>query len=135
MTVFNSSISIRTSGNADVKDITALLSECVRKSGIANGIVNVFCPGSTGALTTTEFEPGAVRDIKEFLDRHIPPTPPGPPWGEYHHHQTWHDDNGHARLRASLIGPDITAPVREGRVEMGTWRQIVFIDFDTEGEG
>jgi secondary thiamine-phosphate synthase enzyme len=131
MTFTTASISIRTNGNGDVKDITSQLAECIRQSGIASGIANVFCPGSTGALTTTEFEPGAILDINEFLSRLIPPTPPGPPWRDYHHHETWHDDNGHAHLRASMIGPDITVPVRNGRPMLGTWQQVVFIDFDT----
>ena len=131
MTVHIDSISIKTRGDGDVRDITGALGECIRRSGIVNGIAHVFCPGSTGGLTTTEFEPGAVRDINELLDRLIPPTPPGPPWGEYFHHETWHDDNGHAHLRASVIGADITVPVRNGRPLTGTWQQVIFIDFDT----
>jgi secondary thiamine-phosphate synthase enzyme len=131
MTIHTDSIRVSTHGDSDIRDITPQLAECIRKSGIADGIAHVFCAGSTGALTTTEYEPGAIRDLKEYLDRHAPPTPPGPPWGEYFHHETWHDNNGHAHLRASLLGPDITVPVRGGRPKLGTWQQVVFIDCDT----
>jgi secondary thiamine-phosphate synthase enzyme len=131
MTVRTDTISVKTSGNSDTKDVTPQLASCVKKSGINNGIAHIFCAGSTGALTTTEFEPGAVRDIKEFLDRNMPPTPPGPPWGGYFHHETWHDDNGHSHLRSSLIGPDIAVPIRNGSPRLGTWQQVIFIDCDT----
>jgi len=131
MTVHIDKIQVNTKGDSDIVDITPGLSECIKKSGVSNGIAHIFCAGSTGGLTTTEFEPGAVRDIKEFLNRNIPPTPPGPAWGEYFHHETWHDDNGHSHLRASLIGSDITVPVRDGRPVHGTWQQVIFIDFDT----
>jgi len=131
MAVHEDTISIRTQGNGHVKDITPLLAECIRRSGIKSGIANVFCAGSTGSLTTTEYEPGAVRDINELLDRLIPPTPPGPPWGDYFHHETWHDNNGHSHLRASILGAHITVPIRNGRPLLGTWQQVVFIDFDT----
>ena len=131
MTVHIDKIQVNTKGDSDIVDITPGLSECIKKSGISNGIAHIFCAGSTGGLTTTEFEPGAVRDIKEFLNLNIPPTPPGPAWGEYFHHETWHDDNGHSHLRASVIGSDITVPVRDGRPVHGTWQQVIFIDFDT----
>ena len=131
MTVHADKISVNTKGNSDIIDITSLLADCIAKSGIQKGIASVFCPGSTGGLTTTEYEPGANRDIKDYLNLNMPPTPPGPPWGEYFHHETWHDDNGHAHLRASVIGSDITVPVRAGRPVHGTWQQVIFIDFDT----
>jgi len=131
MTVTTATINFSTKGSCDTINISDRLADIVSDSGIMTGIIHVFCPGSTGALTTTEFEPGAVRDIKEYLDRNIPPTPPGAPWGDYFHHETWHDDNGHSHLRSSLIGPDITVPVRNGRLKHGTWQQVVFIDCDT----
>ncbi len=131
MTVYTDKITISTKGNADILDVTSGLAECVDKSGVSNGIANIFCAGSTGGLTTTEFEPGAIRDLQEFLDLNMPPTPPGPPWGGYFHHETWHDDNGHAHLRSSVIGSDITVPIRNGRPVHGTWQQVIFIDFDT----
>lgn len=131
MTVHVDKIEIKTEGDNDTINVTDQLGECIARSGVSNGIAHVFCPGSTGGLTTTEFEPGAVRDLKEWLDRHVSPTPPGPPWGDYFHHETWHDDNGHSHLRSSLIGPDISVPVRNGRARHGTWQQVVFVDFDT----
>jgi len=131
MTVHIDKIQVNTKGDSDIVDITPGLSECIKKSGVSNGIAHIFCAGSTGGLTTTEFEPGAVRDIKEFLDLNMPPTPPGPAWGEYFHHETWHDDNGHSHLRASVIGCDITVPVRDGCPVHGTWQHVIFIDFDT----
>ncbi len=131
MSVHTDKLTIKSNGNGDIVDITTKLGDIVTNSGISNGIAHIFCAGSTGGLTTTEFEPGAIRDIKEFLDRNIPPTPPGPDWGDYFHHETWHDDNGHSHLRSSLFGPDITVPIRNGGVRHGTWQQVVFIDFDT----
>lgn len=131
MPVHADTIQVKTRGNADIKDITDALAECVSRSGISDGIANIFCAGSTGGLTTTEFEPGAVRDLQQWLNHHIPPTPPGPPWGGYFHHETWHDDNGHSHLRASIIGAHITIPIRNRRPVLGTWQQVVFVDFDT----
>lgn len=131
MPVETGSIKISTKGGYDVIDITGKLNEFVMKTGISDGIAHVFCAGSTGGLTTTEYEPGAVRDMKEFLELSIPPTPPGPAWGEYFHHETWHDDNGHSHLRSSLIGPQFTVPVRIGQCRLGAWQQVVFMEFDT----
>ncbi|HEX9745933.1 MAG TPA: secondary thiamine-phosphate synthase enzyme YjbQ [bacterium] len=133
MTVHTDKIEIRTQGNSQVIDITSNIAGIIRESGITDGVAHIFCAGSTGALTTTEFEPGTIKDMSEYFDRHIPPTPPGPAWGDYHHHATWHDDNGHSHLRASLIGPDITVPIRNGGIHHGTWQQVIFIDFDTCG--
>ena len=79
MAVYTDTISLSTKGGSDVLDVTPALQECIRKSGISDGIAHIFCPGSTGGLSATEFEPGAVRDLKECLDLYIPPTPPGPP--------------------------------------------------------
>ena len=131
MTVHTDTISVSTRGSSEAVDVTSGLASCIRKSGVTTGIAHVFCAGSTGGLTTTEFEPGCVRDLKEYFDRSIPPTPPGPAWGDYFHHETWHDDNGHSHLRASIIGSDITVPVRNGIPKLGTWQQVVFIDNDT----
>ena len=131
MTVHIDKLTFKTRGNGDTINLTDQLAECIERSGVSDGIAHIFCAGSTGGLTTTEFEPGAVRDLKEWLNLHIPPTPPGPPWGEYFHHETWHDDNGHSHLRSSIIGSDITVPVRNGRARHGPWQQVVFIDFDT----
>lgn len=131
MNMHNDTISISTDGNSDVVNISPDLADCIRRSGVTDGIAHIFCSGSTGSLTTTEFEPGCIRDLKEYLNLNMPPTPPGPPWGDYFHHETWHDDNGHSHLRASVIGPDVTIPIRNGQPRLGTWQQVIFIDHDT----
>lgn len=125
MTVKTEYIQLSTRGNAEVVDITDRVEEKVRASGLKAGIATVSVCGSTGALTTCEFEPGLVADIKELFDKLIPP-------GTYHHDQTWHDGNGHSHLRASLVGPSLTLPFAKGQLILGTWQQIVFIDFDNK---
>jgi len=112
-----------TKGNAQVIDITDDVKDKLKKSKIANGIVNINCIGSTGALTTCEYEPGLVKDIKELFDKLIPA-------GDYHHDQAWGDGNGHSHLRSSLVGPSITLPIHNRELVLGTWQQIIFIDFD-----
>ncbi|MBO9370078.1 MAG: YjbQ family protein [Chloroflexi bacterium] len=118
-------LSLSTQGNGDVRDITAEVTRLVRESGLRSGIVTVFCPGSTGALTTIEYEDGVVADLQQVLDKIVPPDRP------YRHHLRWGDDNGHAHIRAALMGPSITVPFVDGRLTLGTWQQVVFCDFDT----
>jgi len=119
------SISVSTKGRRDVLDITPDLSAIVKKHGVESGIVVVFVPGSTAALTTIEYEPGLKKDIDVYLDRLFP-------YGEpYHHHETWHDDNGSSHLQAAMLGPSITIPVVDGNLTLGTWQQVVLIDCDT----
>lgn len=118
-------LSLSTRGNGDVRDITAEVARIVRESGLRAGIVTVFCPGSTGALTTIEYEDGVVADLQQVLDEIVPPGRP------YRHHLRWGDDNGHAHIRAALMGPSITIPFVDGRLTLGTWQQVVFCDFDT----
>jgi secondary thiamine-phosphate synthase enzyme len=113
-----------TRGDGDMHDVTAGVAEAVRDSGIADGIVTVFASGSTCAITTIEFEPGLRRDFPAAMERLAPRDLP------YAHDQTWHDGNGHAHVRASLIGPSVTVPVSGGKPLLGTWQQIVFLDFD-----
>ncbi|MFW5863088.1 MAG: secondary thiamine-phosphate synthase enzyme YjbQ [Spirochaetota bacterium] len=118
-------ISISTRGRRDVLDITPDLSAIVKKHGVKSGIVVVFVPGSTAALTTIEYEPGLKKDIDVYLDRLFP-------YGEpYHHHETWHDDNGSSHLQAAMLGPSITIPVVDEKLTLGTWQQVVLIDCDT----
>lgn len=125
MAVVSSRITLPTKGRNDVIDITDLVQEEVRKARVSDGAVVLFCVGSTAGLTTVEFEPGLVRDLKELFE-HIAP------YGrDYSHHATWNDDNGASHLRASLLGPSLTVPVSQGRLVLGTWQQIVLIDFDT----
>ena len=123
MSVKSHSIQLSTKGNADVIDITPDVSDALTNIGIKDGIVTVSVIGSTGALTTCEFEPGLVADIKDVFDKLIPP-------GNYHHDQAWGDGNGHSHLRSSLIGPSVTLPFNNKTLCLGTWQQIIFIDFD-----
>lgn len=118
-------LSLSTRGSGDVRDITAEVARMVRESGLRAGIVTIFCPGSTGALTTIEYEDGVVADLQQVLDQIVPPDRP------YRHHLRWGDDNGHAHIRAALMGPSITIPFVDGRLTLGTWQQVVFCDFDT----
>ncbi len=115
---------VSTRGDADVVDVTSSVSEAVRRSGVHSGIVTIFVPGSTGAVTTIEYEPGLVEDIDEAFDRLAPREL------EYHHNQRWHDGNGHSHVRASLMGPSLTVPFTSGKLEIGIWQQIVLVDFD-----
>jgi secondary thiamine-phosphate synthase enzyme len=112
----------------DIKDITQEVQEHVRRSGIKNGIVTVFVPGSTGVVTTMEYEPGLLRDIPRALERIAPSDI------DYDHHKTWHDDNGKSHVRASIIGPSLVVPVVNGRAIHGTWQQIVFMNLDTRSK-
>ncbi|OHD56205.1 MAG: hypothetical protein A2Y33_00090 [Spirochaetes bacterium GWF1_51_8] len=118
-------IPVRSHGQLDVLDITNDVRNLIEGAAIQNGIVNIFCPGSTGALTTIEFEPGLKADIKEHFGKMFPR-------GEYyHHHETWGDDNGSGHLLSALIKTSFTAPIVEKRLALGTWQQIVFIECDT----
>ena len=125
MMVITKELQLNTQGNCDVQDITPQVEEAVRDSGLGAGIVTVFCPGSTGGLTTIEFESGVVHDLCQVLDEVAPPD------RDYRHHLRWHDDNGHSHVRATTVGPSLALPVVNGAVPLGTWQQIVFMDFDT----
>jgi len=117
--------SVTTRGNGEVLDVTGEVAEAVRGSGIANGIATVFVTGSTAALTTLEFEPGLVHDLNAAFERLYPREM------EYRHHERWGDDNGHSHVRASMLGPSLVVPVSGGELALGTWQQIVLVDFDT----
>ncbi len=109
----------------DVINLTDRVQSAVQKSGMTTGTVTVFVPGSTGSLTTTEFEPGVFTDLPAALERIAPKD-------EYYaHHETWGDDNGRSHVRASIMGPDITVPFKDGKLLLGTWQQIVFVELDT----
>jgi secondary thiamine-phosphate synthase enzyme len=117
---------IETKGNCDVVDITEQVGELISSSGIREGTVTVFNVGSTAGITTTEFEPGLVNyDIEACFEKIAAEN------GRYEHEKTWHDDNGHAHVRASLLGPSLSVPVVDGRMTLGTWQQIILVDFDT----
>ena len=126
MPVETHQISIDTKGNNQVLNITDHVAANVRSGGIDSGTATVFVIGSTGGVTTTEFEPGLVtRDLEVAFEKIAPEH------DTYLHEQTWHDDNGHSHVRASLLGPSLTVPFVERRLLLGTWQQIVLIDFDT----
>ena len=124
MTVKTETIPLHTQGNADMQDLTRTVQEAVRRSGLQAGIVTLFCPSSTSALTTIEFEPGALADLRRLLDEIAPPDQP------YQHNLRWGDGNGHSHLRAALLGPSLTIPFVAGRLTLGAWQQILYIDFD-----
>jgi len=118
-------LQLHTRGNADPHDLTEGVGQIVAESGIRSGAVTVFTPSSTSALTTIEYEEGALADLRRSLDEIAPPG------REYRHHLRWGDHNGHAHLRAALLGPSLTVPVVDGRLTLGTWQQVLFLDFDT----
>jgi secondary thiamine-phosphate synthase enzyme len=127
VTVHSGELRLSTEGDADVIDITADVQRVVAEGPIADGLVTAFVRGSTAAITTMEFEPGGVADLRGLLDRLIPVE------GDYEHNRLNHDTNSHAHQRASLIGPSEQVPVIEGRLALGTWQQLVLIDFDDHG--
>lgn len=119
-------IPCRTGGDDDIVDLTADVQEAVAETGVTTGQAALLVQGSTAALTTLEFEPGLVdRDVAVALERIAPRDE------RYLHEETWHDDNGHSHVRASLVGPSLALPIVDGRVPLGTWQQIVLIDSDT----
>lgn len=123
---YSDRIAIGTQGNTQVLDITPQVERVVVDSGVRDGIVVVFVIGSTAGITTTEAEPGLVKhDLKAFFERGAPDD------AHYAHEATWHDDNGHAHVRAAALGPSLSVPLVGGKLTLGTWQQIVLIDFDT----
>jgi secondary thiamine-phosphate synthase enzyme len=122
--VVTESIELQTRGHADMHDITGEVAAKVRDSGVGSGIVTLFCPGSTSALTTIEFESGALSDLKRLFDEIIPPD------RDYAHNLRWGDGNGHSHVRAAVLGPSLTVPFVNGELQLGTWQQITYIDFD-----
>lgn len=124
MPIITETIELSTQGNTDILDITAEAQELVSKHGLNAGHITLFVPGSTGGLTTVEYEPGLLKDLPEAFER-IAPT-----GRRYHHDDTWHDGNGHAHVRASFMGPSLVVPFSDGKLLLGTWQQIVLIDFD-----
>jgi len=117
-------VEFQTRGNADMIEITAEVNDAVQKSGLDAGVVVIFAPGATGALTTIEYEPGLVEDMKWALERVAPKD------RDYAHNLRWGDGNGHSHIRASILGPSLTVPFIEGKMTLGTWQQIVFLDLD-----
>jgi secondary thiamine-phosphate synthase enzyme len=117
-------ITFITKGNCDVIDVTSQISEEIKQAGVSDGIVTIFVPGSTGGLSTIEYESGLVSDIKEAMERIAPQEI------EYKHNLKWKDGNGHSHIRASIVGPSITIPFTKKKMLLGTWQQVIFLDFD-----
>jgi secondary thiamine-phosphate synthase enzyme len=124
MAVHSGELSMSTRGDADMIDITDGVQRVVSAAAVDEGVASAFVRGSTAAITTMEHEPGNVADLRGVLDRIVPPE------GEYQHNRLNHDTNSHAHQRASIVGPSETIPVTGGRLALGTWQQIVLIDFD-----
>ncbi|MEE9296442.1 MAG: secondary thiamine-phosphate synthase enzyme YjbQ [Phycisphaerae bacterium] len=126
MAVETHDVTISTRGGDEVLNLTEEVSRCLAEGEIRSGTVTVFVIGSTAGITTTEFEPGlAKHDLKALFEKLAPQN------AVYQHEETWHDDNGHSHVRASLLGSGLTVPLVDGRLTLGTWQQIVLIDFDT----
>lgn len=124
MAVVTKKIKLSTKGNTDVIDITANVQDAVTESKLAKGTVTIFVPGSTGGITTVEYEPGLVQDLKTFFEKIAPKS------GTYQHNIRWQDGNGYAHVRASFLGPSMSVPFIDKELQLGTWQQIIFIDFD-----
>jgi secondary thiamine-phosphate synthase enzyme len=122
--IFSETISLSTKGFSDILDITHHVDRVIDRSKIKNGLVTVFCSGSTGAVTTIEYESGVLRDLQKAIEKIIPSNI------SYEHDKRWGDGNGFSHVRAALMKPSITVPLIKGKLTLGTWQQIVFIDFD-----
>ena len=122
--IVQNKIELNTKGFNDIVDITSRIQDNITASKIKDGYVLVFVPGATGGITTIEYEPGLLQDLPEMFEKIAPMNK------SYFHDKTWHDGNGYAHLRSALIGPDITVPIQDNNMVLGTWQQIVFLDFD-----
>lgn len=124
MTTYESEYRFHTAGDGTIVDLTAAARGAVAESGVTTGQLAVIVPGSTAAITTIEYEPGLLEDLPAFFERIVPAQ------GRYAHDATWGDGNGFSHLRAALVGPCLTVPVSKGEPVLGTWQQIVFLEFD-----
>jgi secondary thiamine-phosphate synthase enzyme len=124
MTLFCHTIEVRQTVGPDITDITPLLARCIKASGVAWGTLSASVIGSTGSLTTVEFEPGVVEDLKAAIERLVPQGL------SYAHEMAWHDGNGHSHVQAALLGPSLTLPIRNQGLHLGTWQQVVAINHD-----
>jgi secondary thiamine-phosphate synthase enzyme len=127
MTIFSETISLTTKGFTDIIDITDQVIVGIKRSEIENGLVTVFCQGSTGSVTTIEYESGVLKDLQRAIEKIAPSDIP------YEHDRRWGDGNGFSHVRAALMKPSLSIPLDNGRLTLGTWQQIVFIDFDNRG--
>jgi secondary thiamine-phosphate synthase enzyme len=124
MKIISDSVSFATEGFNDMKDLTGLVEKRLMANRLKDGIVNIFVPGSTGGVTTIEYEPGLVEDFSRLMEKIAPSNIP------YNHDKRWGDGNGFSHVRSALIGPSMNVPFSDGRLSLGTWQQIVFVDFD-----
>ena len=124
MPVQTFAIQLNTQGNADIQDITAAIADLVRDSDLQSGTATVFCPSATSALTTIEYESGCISDLRRLFDEILDPK------RDYAHNARWGDGNGHSHARAALLGPSLTVPFVNKRLTLGTWQQIIYVDFD-----
>ncbi len=124
MEIITEYLGASTKGDSEIIDLTSRVASLLSKHKLQDGIATVFVSGSTAAVTTTEYEPGLCKDIPEMLERVAPQGV------RYHHDDTWHDGNGHAHVRAALMGPSVTVPFSKGELLLGMWQQIVLVDFD-----
>jgi secondary thiamine-phosphate synthase enzyme len=122
--VYTGRVHMSTQGNTEMRDLSTEVQRVITDSGVHAGIATLFTPSSTSALTTIEFEPGALDDLRRALDEIAPPG------RDYRHNLRWDDGNGHAHLRAALLGPSLSVPIVDGQLALGTWQQVLFIEFD-----
>jgi len=125
MKVVSERISLKTKGEVDMVDITAEVVGVLQNRQIKNGMATIFVPGSTAAVTTIEYEPGLLADFPSMLEKIAPRN------AVYEHEKRWHDGDGHSHVRASLIGPSLTVPIKDGKLTLGTWQQLVLVELDT----
>lgn len=125
MAVYTAEIEVFAGADGAMLDITPEVSKGVSESGIRDGVVTVFVPGATGAVSTIEYEPGLLKDFPRAMEKIAPAGI------DYEHHKTWGCDNGRSHVRATLVGPSLSVPFKGGRLILGTWQQIVFMNFDT----
>ncbi|MEJ2487417.1 MAG: secondary thiamine-phosphate synthase enzyme YjbQ [Anaerolineales bacterium] len=125
MSVLSLSLELQTTGNGDIHDLTPTVQQAVQQSELKDGTVTIFCPSATSGLTTLEYESGCIQDLQRLFDEIISPN------REYAHNARWGDGNGHSHIRAALLGPSLTIPFIDQKLTLGTWQQIIFVDFDT----
>jgi len=124
--IYQSEIHLKTSGHRDMHDLTKDVARVVTQSNVRAGVAHLFNVGSTGAIGTLEFEPGLQEDLPAMLDKLFPPS------RDYGHERAWHDGNGHSHLQATMLGPDLTVPIRDGKLVLGAWQQIFHLECDVK---
>jgi len=124
MTVVSANIPVQTRGNMDILDITRQAQDCINDSGLQEGVMTLFCPSSTSSITTIEYEPGCLSDFRRLFEEIVPSQ------RSYDHDARWGDGNGYSHIRAALLGPSLAIPFRDRSLTLGTWQQIIFVDFD-----